>query len=185
MHTVCNPLKPLLPANRAHPLMHTDSFILCDLVGDAHTEMHKHSSSCTWLNVTVRHILICRRYRVNDGHAVTFTQAREFLQTTLRAEGRWESLICLWKDLVLSCHYGNVKNSLSFPRRLGSLCTPPSLSGSFWFALCDNTSVSLYVCLLCEFRREWEPRGTACAFRLISECLHLPHAYFQSPPCLP
>lgn len=67
--------------------MHTDFFILCDLVGDAHTEMHKHSSSCTWLNVTVRHILICRRYRVNDGHAVTFTQAREFLQTTLRTEG--------------------------------------------------------------------------------------------------
>lgn len=62
--------------------------------------------------------------------------------------GRWESPICLWKDLILSFHYGNLKKSFSFLRHLGSLCTPPSLSRSFWFALCDSMSVSLFVCLL-------------------------------------
>lgn len=35
----------------------------------------RHVSSCTCLNVTVRHILIYGRYRVNDGVVVTFTQA--------------------------------------------------------------------------------------------------------------
>lgn len=34
-----------------------------------------HNSSCTWVNVIARHLLICRRYRMNDGRVVTFTRA--------------------------------------------------------------------------------------------------------------
>lgn len=99
--------------------------------------------------------------------------------------GRWESPICLWKDLILSFHYGNLKKSFSFPRHFGSLCTPPSLSHSFWFALCDSMSVSLFVCLLdCVFRHEYKTGSTACvpcvcSFRLVAE--HFPHANFQPP----
>ena len=49
-----------------------------------------------------------------------------------RCKGRWERLICLWKDLILSFHYGNVTKSFSIARhsvrRL--LCQP--ISGSPW-----------------------------------------------------
>lgn len=99
--------------------------------------------------------------------------------------GRWESPICLWKDLILSFHYGNLKKSFSFPRHLGSLFRTLSVT---LFLIC---LVWQYVCIpvcmlarLCVFRHEYKTGSTACvpcvcSFRLVAE--HFPHANFQPP----
>lgn len=62
-------------------------------------------------------------------------------------KGRWERLICLWKDLILSFHYGNLTKSFSVALRSVRhlFC-----QGSFWFAL----FVCVCLCMLTNARQE-------------------------------
>lgn len=65
--TVCLPHKTLPPSNRAYTQTHTHVIILYDYASTTpkrkatHIQRYirTHASLCTWLNVTVRHILIC------------------------------------------------------------------------------------------------------------------------------
>ena len=92
-HTVCKPTPPNSTAcqQSPHTSAHFAFFILYNYSSNTPkgkvTHVRTHISSSTWLNVTVGHVLICWRYRVNDGHVVTFTQARESMQPLPGAEG--------------------------------------------------------------------------------------------------
>lgn len=108
---VCYPPKALPPANRAHTQTHTCFIIMYDYTSttpaEKVTNIQRHTraltSSCTWVNVTVRHVLICWRYRVNDGRVVTFTQAGEFMQTLPGARGDGKARYVYGK--TLSCPF--------------------------------------------------------------------------------
>lgn len=97
-HTVCKTPPPTHTHTNStacqrspHTSAHSRFFILYNYSSNTPkgkvTHVRTHISSSTWLNVTVGHVLICWRYRVNDGHVVTFTQARESMQPLPGAEG--------------------------------------------------------------------------------------------------
>lgn len=85
---------------------------------------------CTWLNVTVRHVLICWRYRLNDGRVVTFTQARELTQALRGAKGDEDGWYVYGETLSCAFVMEMWRNRLAFPQHLSWLCATPSLSSS-------------------------------------------------------
>lgn len=105
-------------------------------------------------------------------HSGTWTQAGFSI-----CNGRWETLICLWKDIILSFRYGNVKKSFSFAQHLSSHCASPSLLGSLCSALC----MFLCVCsdMLMNVRQKVKPVWMSV---LVCAPLHSEQNFFYIPP---
>lgn len=143
--------------------------------GSANTEYpNGHISSCTWLNVTVGHILIYGRYRVNDGRGATFTQAGDFLPSP-RRDGEKR------KDF-LSFHDGSLKKKEKrmiiiqpLPSHFSPLSTLQFAPGSVWAV---ETS-------LCAFG-DRKNRGWSCARSFMLVCIFTPpHLLLKCLPKIP
>lgn len=138
---------------------------------------------CTWLNVTVRHVLICWRYRLNDGRVVTFTQARELTQALRGAKGDEDGWYVYGETLSCAFAMEMWRNRLAFPQHLSWLCATPSLSSS----LILRALLLACVCFF-SFRRAFKcktgSRVCVCApLQLLAQLLLLyhPRANFCSP----
>ena len=88
--------------------------------------------------------------------------------------GRWEKLICLWKDLISSFHYGNLTKSFSVALR--------SVRHLFCQALSDLPClfVCVYACSECEAGSTAcvDVCFCACSFTLSAELQYFPCANF-------
>lgn len=146
-------------ASQQPPHRRSLTFSFCTTVHQApqrvrDTYKDTHTPSRTWLNVTVRHVLICWRYRVSDCHVVTFTRDCEFLQYLPGAQGdgkAWyvygKTLSCPFNMEAWSSHSGS-------PRHIDSLCMLPSPDQT----LPDLSCVTLHLYLrahVCTFVCEW------------------------------
>lgn len=120
---------------------------------------------CTWLNVTVRHVLICWRYRVNDGRVVTFTQARELTQALRGAKGDEDGWYVYGETLSCAFAMEMWRNRLAFPQHLSWLCATPSLSCLLLFSVCGNAPLLVCVCFF-SFRRAHKCKTGSRSLRL-------------------
>ena len=157
-HTVCKPTPPNSTAcqQSPHTSAHFAFFILYNYSSNTPkgkvTHVRTHISSSTWLNVTVGHVLICWRYRVNDGHVVTFTQARESMQPLPGAEGDGKPWYVYGK--TLSCPF--------IMEMWRSRLASPGVSPFGRAPFCDGTSVSVCACL-CVLRHAYKCKAGSAA----------------------